>query len=286
MFLSSLNKAAPRIDVDQKLKDLRRNLWAGAVVLILFTTIAGPFLLSASDSYSDMTQRLEKIFGSQRRFLADASHELRTPLTVIRGELEVLLSSQRTTEEYREQIESTLEEVDRLTRMVNNLLTLAEFDSGQWASAKSTFDLHASCCNLSEKLLPLLRKTKTRLEVKPGPAVHFDGDRIAMERVLLNLMDNAIRHTPEGKSVHVEITRQDKRILLIISDEGTGISAEDLPRIFDRFYRVDKARTREQGGTGLGLAIVKGIVEAHQGKIEVASELNQGTKFTITLPAI
>jgi len=284
-LLDSLNKAIPRVDASRRLWDLKWKLLGGSLLLIGFSSVAGPLFLAASESYKDMAQRLDRIFHSQRRFLADASHELRTPLTVMRGEMEVLLNNKRTADEYREQIQSTLEEVDRLTRLVNDLLTLAEIDSGQWIIKVETVDLRDLCREVLEKLQSIAREKGVNFLYKEGPQVHVSGDRTALERVVLNLADNAIRYTPRGKSVFMESSHHGACGQLVVRDEGAGIPAEDLPHIFDRFYRVDKARATEQGGTGLGLAIVKEIVESHKGKIDVKSEVGRGTTFTIRLPA-
>jgi heavy metal sensor kinase len=225
-------------------------------------------------------ERLERLFVAQRRFVADVSHELRTPLTTIQGNLD-LIKRVGPDETSLEAIES---EVKRMTRLVGDLLMLAQADSGR-------LPLHEEPVELGTLALEVYRQAKVLavdVELKLGAveAVRVMGDPDRLKQLLLNLVTNALKYTPSGGKVTIAVKQEAGSALMIVSDTGTGIPKEDIPYIFDRFYRVDKARARQLGGSGLGLSIAQWIAEVHRGRIRVESELGKGSTFTVQLPSI
>jgi heavy metal sensor kinase len=238
---------------------------------------------------NDMLARLERAFAEMRRFTADASHELRTPLAVLRAEVEVALGKPLAPGEVQALLTSVLEECDRLARLTDQLLTLARQDAGTAPREKEPVDVAGLAAGVVEDLRPLAEaKGQTlRLGVEPdcsGRAVR--GDPAQLRQALVNLVDNAVKYTPAGGTVEVRVAGADAGgVAVTVADTGEGIPPEHLPRVFERFYRVDKARSREMGGTGLGLAIVRGIVEGHGGRVELTSEVGRGTVCTVTLPS-
>jgi heavy metal sensor kinase len=233
---------------------------------------------------NDMIRRLHDSFAQIRRFSADASHELRTPLTIMRGEIELGLRSTKSPEAYQELLESTLEEILRLTAIVDNLLTLAKSDQGTAQADFSEVDLNELVRELYEDTELLAERKHIQVSLQGNAAITLVGDRGRLRQLFLNLVDNAIKYTPEGGTVALGLTRHDGTAVFEVTDSGIGIPPEELERIFDRFYRVDKARTREFGGSGLGLSIAKWIAEMHRGNIEVKSEPKRGSTFTVVLP--
>ena len=220
----------------------------------------------------------------QRDFTADASHEIRTPLALVRGNAELLMRHpDRTVGEYLDVVQDILDESDRLTRLVTNLLTLARADDGRLQLALSRVDLSALADTLLREFEPVAtaKGLALRTVVQPGVAVWADADRLHELGVIL--LDNALRYTDAGE-VTLTVRSEAHGAVLAVRDTGSGIAAEHLPSIFDRFYRVDAARSPERGGTGLGLAIARWIAEAHDGRIEVSSRAGQGTTFTVHLP--
>ena len=233
---------------------------------------------------NDMIGRLHDSFARVRQFSADASHELRTPLTIMRGEIELALRSRKTPEEYRRVLESGLEEILRLTAIIDNLLTLAKADRGEGEAEFSEVDLKAMIDELYEDGTMLASSKNIKVVLRVNTPMMIVGDRMRLRQLFLNLIDNAIKYTPAGGAVTLAMERQDSAVVFRIADTGIGIPAEDVGKIFDRFYRVDKARSREMGGTGLGLSIAKWIVELHRGTITVTSEPQKGSVFTVRLP--
>jgi len=236
-------------------------------------------------SFNSMIDRLDRSFQQMRRFNADAAHELRTPLSILRGETELLLKSPNfTDEEIKAALRSNLEELDRLTRIVNDLLLLSEADAGEQVILKEPIYLRLLIEELIEQMLPLAAPRGVRIKLLDMPDVRVEADGLLLRRALFNLLENAIKYSREQGEVEIFGMVQGQKVRLQIKDYGIGISAADLPFIFDRLFRADRARKREGGGAGLGLAIVKWIIEAHQGSIQVSSSLNQGTTFDIDLP--
>ena len=227
--------------------------------------------------------RLDASFSRQRQFTADASHELRTPLTVIRSASELALSQPRSPEEYQETIEVSLKAAERMTNLVNGLLALARLDS-------SNADFHLRQINLSDlasesvSLLRAIASEKQISLVSDLHSVQIFGNPESLSRMIDNLITNAIIYNKPGGKVFITLKSNDDKAVLEIKDTGVGISEEHLPFIFERFYRVDKARSRLSGGSGLGLAICKGVIEKHNGTITVQSILGEGTTFQIQLP--
>ena len=248
---------------------------------------AGPAaeeLATLSGSFNELLSRLDQSFDHMRRFVADASHELRTPISIIRGEADVALSHDRSAAEYKQALALVLDESRRLSRLVDDLLNLARADAGRVKLRMEEFylnDLLAECCR-SAHALAAPRNVTLECSASEDIAVH--GDEELVRRMVMNLIDNAIRYTPAGGRVSVTLESRDGALAIRIADNGTGIAPEVIPHIFERFYRGDKARSRQDGGFGLGLAIVKWIAESHKGAVEVASTPGIGTTFTVTLP--
>jgi heavy metal sensor kinase len=237
-----------------------------------------------SVSFNELLSRLDQSFEHMRRFVADASHELRTPVAIIRGEADVALSSDRSATEYRQTLAVILDESRRLSRLVDDLLNLARADAGRVRLQVTEFylnDLLAECCR-SEQTLASARGVV--LECRADGDVAFRGDEELVHRMVRNLIDNAIRYTPEGGRVTVVLETAADRVLVRVSDTGAGIAPAALPHLFERFYRADKARSRQDGGFGLGLAIVKWIAESHRGTVAVESTVGEGSTFTVTVP--
>lgn len=228
--------------------------------------------------------RLETAFAQQEQFTADASHELRTPLTVIISEAQTTLARERTAGEYRETVEACLEAAQQMSRLTESLLQLARFDAGRESFARQPFDLAeiAQACVEQISTLAARRGLEIQCDLQPAQAL---GDANRFGQVVTNLLANAICYNREHGMVRVAASSQNSRAALTVTDNGIGISPEDLPHVFERFYRADKSRARAQGRTGLGLAIAKAIVDAQGGTIEVASEPGKGSVFTVRLPA-
>jgi heavy metal sensor kinase len=233
---------------------------------------------------NDTFARLEYSFEQLRRFTADASHELRTPLAVIRGIGELGLGETRTPAEYKEAIGSMLEEVDRLTRLVDTLLQLSRGDAGTIRLSPERLDLADLSRGIIASLSILAEERRQRFHVDAPAPVPVLADRLVLRDAIANVVDNALKYGPADSSVAVAVARNGNHAVLTIADEGPGIPAEHRHRIFDRFYRVDEGRSREMGGTGLGLAIAKWGVEATGGTIALVSNADRGASFRIVLP--
>jgi len=233
-------------------------------------------------TFNEMLGRIEELFRAQQRFVADVSHELRSPLTAIRGNLDLLRRNMEQDAETREiAIKAIDSEAARMQRLVQDLLLLAQADAG--------VQIEKHKVELDTLLLDVFRQTrltaagiKVSLGAEDQAQVMGDADRL--KQLFLNLMDNAIKYTPSGGAVTLSFVREGEWVRVEVRDTGIGIPEKDLPHIFDRFYRVDKARAREKGGTGLGLSICKWIVDQHGGKIQVQSQVGKGTTFTVWLP--
>lgn len=235
--------------------------------------------------FHDITE-LKQLDQIRREFVANVSHELRTPLSILRGYIELLLDEPETSREELTRILSIMERHSkRLRRLVDDLLSLAQLESSQ---AK----LELSLVQVDELLNNLIRDWKEKLAAKnlkvivdlPPEALTLRADGTRLEEVLHNLLDNAVKFSRENGQIHLQATRRGSEMVLSVADDGVGISKEHLPRIFERFYRADKARSRELGGTGLGLAIVKHIAQLHGGRVEAESELGRGTTVRVAIP--
>lgn len=228
--------------------------------------------------------RLQRSLDEMRQFTSDAAHELRSPLAVMRTESEVALRNARSVEEYRHVIEVHLEETTRLSAVVDQLLTLSRHDAGVETGFHDDVPLDALLGDVAEKFRTVAQEKGLTFDVAPLPPWTVEGDDIRLSQLFFNLLDNAMKYTPTGGHVALRAETNGRLARFIIEDTGVGIPAEHLPHLFKRFYRVDHSRNRDFGGTGLGLAICKSIVEAHHGQIEVNSQPNLGTRFTVTLP--
>jgi heavy metal sensor kinase len=233
--------------------------------------------------FNDTFARLESSFERMRHFTADASHELRTPLTAIRSVGEVGLRGRRDEAAYREIIGSMLEEVDRLALLVDRLLTLSRADTGQAKLSMDVVDIEVLAEEVAEQLGVLAEEKGQSISVRFDSVPRWIGDRVVLRQALLNLVDNAIKYSPDGGSIEVLVTQAPVGTIIEVSDTGPGIPGELQSRVFDRFYRVDKARSRQNGGTGLGLAIAKWAVEVNGGQLTL-EPANAGSRFRITLP--
>jgi heavy metal sensor kinase len=242
-------------------------------------------LVGLAGVLNDMFSRLQDEFSRQTRFTADASHELRTPVALLHSQIELALKRQRTPVEYREALETCLRASGRLRSLLEGLITLARADAGKLARTLQPVDL----VGLVEEVAAQHRGDAQRAEIDLsttllGAPPQVDGDPVLLARLLDNLLTNAIRHTHDGGKIQISLTADQRQAVLSIADTGCGIPEEDLPKIFERFYRVDKARSRSSGGSGLGLAICKSIVEAHSGTIACSSRIDEGTTFVVRLP--
>jgi heavy metal sensor kinase len=232
---------------------------------------------------NDTFARLEFSFDQLRRFTADASHELRTPLAVIRGIGELGLGETRTPAEYKEAMGSMLEEVDRLTRLVDTLLQLSRGDAGTIRLSPESLDLSDLARDVASSLAILAEERRQHLQVHAPQPISVRADRLVLRDAITNLVDNAIKYGPQGSQIDITVRSDTTEAALTVTDQGPGIPTEHRQRIFDRFYRVDESRSRGMGGTGLGLAIAKWAVEANGGTISFVPA-DRGAAFRITLP--
>ena len=253
------------------------------------------------ETFNEMISRLDQSFRQMKQFSSDASHELKTPLTILKGEVEVMLRKERTSQEYEQTLRSNLEEINRMSQIVEDLLNLSKADTGEIRLNKEDVNLTEI---LNEVVVQMERLAKTKKlhlsATNHHQDIHIFGDALRLRELFINLIENGIKYTEEGGSIHIILQKEypppvtgqpdwverekGQFVKIIVSDTGIGIAKEDQERIFNRFFRVDKARSREQGGSGLGLSICKWIVEAHQGEIGVESELAKGSSFIVRLP--
>jgi heavy metal sensor kinase len=239
-----------------------------------------------ADTLNEMIARLERSFHQIKQFSGDVSHELKTPLTAIKGELEVALRKERNKEEYQDILASVLEKTNQLENIIADLLFLARMDAHSIPLTFTEFPLDELLLEVYEETYRLAEQKQITFNLKHVEQVNVMGDSGLIKRVLLNLIGNALKYTESGGTIELALERDTDTAIWTIRDTGIGIPAESLPSIFDRFYRVDQSRSHDTGGSGLGLAIVQKIVEAHHGKIEVASEVGKGTTFKVFLNGI
>ena len=231
-----------------------------------------------------MIARLEDAFLNSKRFIADASHELRTPLTALRAELETVMSDGRLSPELCETLGSVLEEVERLVEIVEGLVAISRLDAGEAQAEWVRFDLAELAATTADQMSLLAEDKGIVVTCDAKPGVLVEGDRSRLKQVVVNLLDNAIKYTPEKGEINLRVAGVNGHATLEVADTGIGIPAEALPHVFDRFFRVDKARTRHPGGAGLGLSIVKSICTAHGATVEAYSN-REGSVFRVTLLA-
>src|ERR1700752_379133 len=314
--------AEPLSVIEEGLGQLRRDFFAGVPLVLLLASLGGYFLarksLAPIASMSDQTQRisaeslssrldvtnprdelgqlattindllvrLESSIDAQKRFIADASHELRTPLAVLRGETEVALGKTRTVAEYQESLRLIQEEAEQLSRIVEDLFILARHPiESPAALLKVPVSLTAvvNDCARAAQVLAIRKDIIVKVD-NSSKSITLNGDEELIKRMVLNLLDNAVKYTPEGGEISLALVQQNGSAEIVVCDTGIGICEADQQRVFDRFYRVDKARSRSRGGAGLGLSIVRCIVEAHGGKVQVVSRTHHGSTFRVFLP--
>ena len=235
-------------------------------------------------AFNSMSARLEQLDKSRSQFVSNASHELKTPLSTMKILIETLMYQETPdpamTKEFLGDINK---EIDRLNRIVSDLLTLVNIDNGTKLNL-ADLDIGALMQEQVKRLAPLARENGVELDCVATEKLVVSGDALKLQQVLYNIIDNAIKYTPRGGEVHCALNRAGKKAVIRVADTGVGIPQEDLPHIFDRFYRVDKARSRETGGTGLGLSIVKQFVVLHGGTISARSAPGKGSTFIIEMP--
>jgi signal transduction histidine kinase len=273
-----LQVAQPISWVSDALSRLVRQLVLASAVGIALGALASVLMATRS------LRPISRAFQRQREFVADASHELRTPLTLIRTNVEAWL--RRSNDTHRTYARNIVEEVEQLNRIVGDLTTLALADARQLRIDRKPVELNDVVRDLMTQTEPLAEERGVALRPDLNGGVRIDADPARVRQLLLILIDNALTHTPSGGEVSVGVIRRNGRAWVTIADNGAGIPAADLPHIFERFYRADKARNSENGGSGLGLAIAKWIVDAHKGDIQVSSTEGKGTEVAVSLPAI
>lgn len=234
--------------------------------------------------FDEMLDSLQATFEHKKRFTADASHELRTPLTALKGRLHVALSQSRTAKSYEETLQAIEQEVDRLIRLSSDLLLLSRLEQQHQNMHMELIDLSDLLGAISEQIQPLADLQQIQLSTHIPSDLQVQGSPDHLIRLFLNLLDNAVKHTPAQGKVYLSAGVKEHCIQIEVSDTGMGISPEHLPHLFERFYRVEKSRSRSIGGTGLGLAIAQEIVHRHHGAITAQSQPGHGTTFTVTFP--
>ncbi len=271
--------------VDQMVETTRR-ISAEHLTGRLETTGVNDELDRLAKTLNEMLERLDGAFNEMRQFSADASHELQTPLTILKGEIEVALRTPRTPEEYQRILESALEEINRISRLVEGLLLLARADAGVLRMDSRRVDLEQLLEEVYKQSRILAEARRVRLRIASVQPLTVQGDPELLRRLLLNLVDNGMKYTPSGGEVTLSLQSDGTRASLRITDTGIGLSAEEQEQIFKRFYRAAAAHSGGEGGAGLGLCIAKSIAEAHGGKIEVESTPGRGSTFRILLPLL
>ncbi len=237
-------------------------------------------------TFNDTLARLENSFKRTRQFSVDVSHELRTPLTILRGETELGLKLAKEPDEFRELLQSNLDEIKKMSKIMEDLLFLSKAEEGGLYLDLQDVELHDFFQELIQQATPLARECEVSLVFAGAAPVHVRGDRVRLRQIFLNLLENGVMYNRPGGEVRLVLASDNGEARVSVIDTGVGIPDEDLPFIFDRFYRVDKARNRASGGSGLGLSLAKSFVAAHGGKIEVASTFGKGSEFTVYLPLV
>jgi heavy metal sensor kinase len=238
-----------------------------------------------ADAFNDTLGRLENAVSEMRQFSAALAHELRTPLAALRGEIELSLRAPSADEAQQRTLVSQIEEIDRLTRLIDHILTLARAESGQIQLKSERVDLGELAASLVEQLEPVAEARAIGLRCEPSSAVIVDGDRGWLQRLLLNLIDNAVKFTNPNGEVIVRISHDGNLARIDVVDTGIGLAPDDVQRVFQRFFRADPARSSSPPGAGLGLSLVAWIAAQHRGEVTVQSRPGAGSTFTVTLPS-
>ena len=233
-----------------------------------------------------MISRLEDALTHNQRFSADVSHELRTPLTILRGEFEHMVQLSLLPPTVLDTIGSAIEEIDRLSKIVDSLLDISKIDSGDAHIKRAPVDLCLVAASTVEQMRLLAEEKDISIFCSQRGPVLVLGDDVRLKQVLVNLIDNAIKYTGEGGRVGIDVTATGGQGIVLVTDDGIGVPSDSLPHVFERFYRADRARSRESGGSGLGLSIVKAICTAHQGTVSISSVEGEGTEVRVTLPLL
>jgi signal transduction histidine kinase len=237
-----------------------------------------------AEAFNEVVAHLERAVDDMKHFSAAMAHEIRTPLAAIRADMELSLSARRSADGHRQAVAGQLEEIDKLTRLVGQLLTLARAEAGELSVKHEPVRLAELCSSILESMEPVAQAKGVTLTCEPSAPAAVTGDRGWIERLVLNLVDNALKFTPSGGAVAVSVAQERRAVALVVRDTGIGIPADALPHVFERFYRADAARSRSQDGAGLGLSLVKWIVERHEGTIDVVSNPGHGTTVTVRFP--
>ncbi len=237
-----------------------------------------------ADAFNQTLGRLEHAVGEMRQFSAALAHELRTPLAALRGEIELGLRAPGTSDAQQHAFASQIEEIDKVARLIDRILTLARAESGQIRLNLEPVDLGTMAAAIVEQLVPVAEAQSIAVQGEYARGVVVDGDRGWLERLLLNLLDNAFKFTKAAGRVDVRVFRARDAGRIEVQDTGIGLSPDDAQRVFERFFRADPARSSATDGAGLGLSLVQWIAEEHHGTITVTSRLGEGTTFTVTLP--
>ncbi len=233
---------------------------------------------------NEMLARLENSFIRVRQFTTDASHELRTPIAIMKAGIEVALSRERDIGNYQQVLANTLEDLGRLSKIIENLFILAKADAGRYEIHKVRMNLCPIFTEITEQLRLIAEPKNIFVSMEKMEDACIEGDELLIRRLLLNLVDNAVKYTPPNGTIKLSLGKTNGCATIIIKDNGIGISPEDIPHIFDRFYRSNNARTANHDGVGLGLSICQWIVKSHHGAITIESDLQKGSVFTVTLP--
>ena len=235
-------------------------------------------------SLNRMITRLDDAFQNSKRFVADASHDLRTPLTILRGELENFAEDGRLDAELRDRVGSMLEEVVHLGKIVEQLFTLSRLDAGEAQTEWTRFDLSELAKTTAEQMSLLAEDKGISISCDASQPMPVKGNQVRLKQVVVNLLDNAIKYTPEKGAIQLRVLAVNGHAVLEVEDNGIGIPPEALPHVFERFYRVDQARTADSESAGLGLSIVKSICTAHGAEVEAQSAVGSGSCFRVKLP--
>jgi heavy metal sensor kinase len=247
---------------------------------------AGDELDRLASTFNETFARINRAFDQMREFSSAIAHELRTPLTAMRGQAEVALLRARSPEEYRAVLVSQVEELDKLSAMAEDALILARAEVGEMPMRLEVVDVGEIAQRVCEHLSVLAESRSLKLQAAAGKAIYIRADRHWLERIVFNLVDNALKFTPDGGSIELSVLPTQESAVLEVSDTGVGISPDSLPHIFEQFYRADQARSRDVNGVGLGLALVQTLVKAHGGTIQVESEAGRGSVFRVFFPMV